>query len=104
MTPKSSRDAPHRLSGVGKWITVSLTTVAALIGLVVNAVGLHRAGILNFFHALLLPIGVGGVISFLEYPPLEIASGVCVLVSVLPLGVRQLRAPDVTVPETRGLV
>ena len=37
MTPKSSRDAPHRLSGVGKWITVSLTTVAALIGLVVNA-------------------------------------------------------------------
>jgi hypothetical protein len=75
-----------------------------IIGLVVNAVGLHRAGILNFFHALLLPIGVGGVISFLEYPPLEIASGVCVLVSVLPLGVRQLRAPDVTVPETRGLV
>jgi hypothetical protein len=69
-----------------------------IIGLVVNAVGLHRAGILNFFHALLLPIGVAGVISFLDYPPLEIASGVCVLVSVLPLGVRQLRAPDATVP------
>jgi hypothetical protein len=69
-----------------------------IIGLVVNAVGLHRAGILNFFRALLLPIGVGGVISFLDYPPLEIASGVCVLVSVLPLGVRQLRPPDAKVP------
>jgi hypothetical protein len=42
-----------------------------LIGLVVNAVGLHRAGMVNFFHALLLPIGVGGVISFLDYPPLD---------------------------------
>jgi hypothetical protein len=67
-----------------------------IIGLVVNAVGLHRAGILNFFHALLLPIGVGGVISFLDYPPLEIASGLCVCASVIPIGVRQLRAKDVT--------
>jgi hypothetical protein len=66
-----------------------------IIGLVVNAVGLHRAGILNFFHALLLPIGVGGVISFLEYPPLEIASGVCVCASVIPVGMRQLRGSDV---------
>lgn len=69
-----------------------------LIGLTVNPVGLHRAGILNFFHALLLPIGVGGVISFLDYPPLEIASGLCVCASVLPLGVRQFRAKDATVP------
>jgi hypothetical protein len=63
----------------------------------VNAVGLHRAGIVNFFHALLLPIGVGGVISFLDSPPLEIASGVCVCVAVIPVGLRQLRAPDATV-------
>jgi hypothetical protein len=70
-----------------------------LVGLVVNAVGLHRAGILNFFHALLLPIGVGGIISFLDIPLLEIASAICVCVSVLPLGVRQLRAKDATVPE-----
>src|SRR5512132_411400 len=70
-----------------------------IIGLVVNAVGLHRAGIVNFFLALLLPIGVGGVISFLDYPPLEIASGLCVCVAVLPVGLRQLRAKDATVPE-----
>jgi hypothetical protein len=74
-----------------------------LIGLAVNAVGLHRAGILHFGFALLLPIGVGGVISFLDYPPLEIASGVCVLVGVLPVGVRQLRqlrAPDDAVSQS----
>jgi hypothetical protein len=82
------------------WVLIPVFGVFSLliIGLVVTCVGLHRAGILNFFHALLLPIGVGGVISFLDYPPLEIASGVCVLVSVLPLGVRQLRPPDAKVP------
>jgi hypothetical protein len=69
-----------------------------LIGLVVTCVGLHRAGIVNFFLALLLPIGVAGVISFLDYPPLEIASGLCLCISVLPIGVRQLRTPDATVP------
>ncbi|MDA0166026.1 hypothetical protein OM076_37525 [Solirubrobacter ginsenosidimutans] len=63
-----------------------------IIGLVVNAVGLHRSGIVNFFHALLLPIGVTGVISFLDYPPLEIGSGLCVCAAVIPIGVRQLRA------------
>jgi hypothetical protein len=67
-----------------------------IIGLVVTCVGLHRAGILNFFLALLLPIGVAGVISFLDYPPLEIASGLCLCISVLPVGVRQLRASDAT--------
>jgi hypothetical protein len=65
-----------------------------VIGLVVTCVGEHRAGILNFGLALLLPIGVVGVLSFLEYPPLLIASGLCVCASVIPVGVRQLRAPD----------
>jgi hypothetical protein len=69
-----------------------------IIGLVVTAVGLHRAGILHLGFALLLPIGVAGVISFLDYPPLEIASGVCVCVSVIPVGVRLLRGHDVTAP------
>jgi hypothetical protein len=72
-----------------------------IIGLVVTAVGLHRAGIATYFRALLLPIGVTGVISFLDYPPLEIASGVCVLIAVLPVGLQQLRARDVTVPAQR---
>lgn len=63
----------------------------AIIGLVVTAIGLHRAGVLHLGWALLLPIGVAGVISFLDYRPLEIASGVCVLLSVFPVGVRLLR-------------
>ena len=66
-----------------------------IIGLSVIAVGLHRAGIAPFWRAVLLPIGVAGVISFLDYPPLEIASGLCVAAALLPIGVRQLRgAPD----------
>jgi hypothetical protein len=81
------------------WVLIPVFGVFSLliIGLVVTCVGLHRAGILNFFHALLLPIGVAGVISFLDYPPLEIASGLCVCLSVIPVGVRglrALRAPD----------
>jgi hypothetical protein len=68
-----------------------------IIGLVVTAVGLHRAGIAPFWRAVLLPIGVAGVISFLDYPPLEIASGLAVCVSVIPVGMRQLRAPSVEV-------
>jgi hypothetical protein len=39
------------------------------------------------------------VISFLDYPPLEIASGLCVCVAVIPVGVRQLRTPDATIPQ-----
>jgi hypothetical protein len=78
------------------WVLIPVFGVFTLliVGLVVTCVGLHRAGIVNFFHALLLPIGVGGVLSFLDYPPLEIASGICVCVSVIPVGVRQLRARD----------
>ena len=82
------------------WVLIPVFGVFTLliVGLVVTCIGLHRAGILNFFHALLLPIGVGGVISFLDYPPLEIAAGVCVCVSVLPVGVRQLRARNDATP------
>jgi Domain of unknown function (DUF4386) len=80
------------------WVLIPVFGVFSLliIGLVVTCVGLHRAGIVNFWLALLLPIGVTGVISFLDYPPLEIASGLCVCASVLPVGVRQLRTPDAT--------
>jgi hypothetical protein len=85
------------------WVLIPVFGVFTLliIGLVVTCVGLHRAGIVNFFHALLLPIGVGGVLSFLDYPPLEIASGLCVCASVIPIGVRQLRAPDDAVSQAR---
>ena len=68
-----------------------------VIGLVVTCVGLHRAGILHFGLALLLPLGVVGILTSLEYPPLLIASGLCVCASVGTVGVRQLRAPDAMV-------
>ena len=67
-----------------------------IIGLFVNGVGLHRAGILHFGFALLLPIGVLGVISTLNHPVLQIASALCVCAGVLPVGVRQLRASHAT--------
>jgi hypothetical protein len=70
-----------------------------IIGLFVNGVGLHRAGILHFGFALLLPIGVAGVISTLNHPVLQIASALCVCAGVLPVGVRQLRASDAPVPQ-----
>ena len=77
-------------------ILVPLTAVflTLVIGLLVTCVGLHRAGILPFWVALLMPIGVIGVLSFLEYPPLLIASGLCLCASIGTVGVRQLRAPD----------
>ncbi|HUO52820.1 MAG TPA: Ig-like domain-containing protein [Gemmatimonadaceae bacterium] len=43
MTPKKVAEIPARLSGLGKWITVTLTTLAALIGLLVNARNLGLA-------------------------------------------------------------
>jgi hypothetical protein len=45
----------------------------------------------------LLPIGIIGILTFLEYPPLLIAPGLCVYASVGTVGVRQLREPDATV-------
>jgi hypothetical protein len=77
-------------------IPVSAVFTLLVIGLVVISFALHHAGISRFWLALLLPIGVVGVISFLDYPPLEIASGLCVCASVIPVGVRQLRASDET--------
>jgi hypothetical protein len=43
-----------------------------------------------------MPIGIIGVISFLEYPPLLIGSALLLLVGFGTVGVRQLRAPDAT--------
>jgi hypothetical protein len=92
------------LANKGVSIPTGIVFGLLVIGLIVTCVGEHRAGIQTFVLALLLPIGVVGVLSFLEYPPLEIASGLCVCASVGTVGVRQLRAPDVTVPAQRALV
>jgi hypothetical protein len=80
-------------------IPISIVFTLLVIGLVVTAVGLHRVGILPLWLGLLLPIGVVGVLSFLEYPPLLIVlGGLFVCASVGTVGVRQLRTPDATVP------
>jgi hypothetical protein len=84
------------LANTAVGIPTSIVFLILVIGLVVTCIGLHRAGILNFWLALLLPIGIVGVLSFLETPPLEIASGLCVCASVGTVGVRQLRTPDAT--------
>jgi hypothetical protein len=85
------------LANTAVLIPTSIVFTLLVIGLVVTGVGLHRAGILHFGLALLLPIGVVGILSFLEYPPLLIASGLCVCASVGTVGVRQLRTPDAPV-------
>ena len=76
--------------------SVSVVFLLLIIGLCVIGVGLHRAAILPLWLGLLMPIGVLGALSFLEYPPLLIASALLLLVSIGTVGVRQLLAPDAT--------
>jgi hypothetical protein len=88
------------LANTAVTIPTGLVFLTLVTGLVVTCVGLHRAGILNFFLALLLPIGVVSVLSFLEYPPLLIVlGGLSLCASLGTVGVRQLRTPDATVPQ-----
>jgi len=87
------------LANVPVGIPTSLVFLILVVGLIVTCVGMHRAHILNLFLALLLPLGVIGVLSFLQWPPLEIASGAAVCISVMTVGVRQLRARGTTAPE-----
>jgi hypothetical protein len=84
------------LANTAVLIPTSIMFGILVTGLIVTCVGLHRAGILHYGLALLLPIGVVGIMSFLEYPPLLIAAGLCVCASIGTVGVRQLRAQDVT--------
>ena len=84
------------LANTAVLIPTSIMFAILVTGLIVTCVGLHRAGILHFGLALLLPIGIVGIMSFLEYPPLLIAAGLCVCASIGTVGVRQLRAQDVT--------
>lgn len=84
-------------------VPVSVVFFLLIIGLCVLAVGLHRAGIIPLWLGLLIPIGVLGVISFLEYPPLLIGSTLLLLASFGTVGVRQLRAPEGTLSEARSI-
>jgi hypothetical protein len=71
---------------------VTVVFLLLIAGLCVIAVGLHRAGILPLWLGLFMPIGIFGVISTLEYPPLLIGSALLLLASFGTVGVRQLRA------------
>jgi hypothetical protein len=51
--------------------------------------------------SLLLPLGVIGVLSFLDYPPLLIGAGLLLCASVGIVGVRQLPAPNEAVSQAR---
>ena len=86
------------LANQGVAIPTGIVFTLLVIGLIVTSVGAHRAGIVNVALALLLPVGIVGILSFLEFPPLEIAAGLCVCAALIPVGVRQLRTQDVTMP------
>jgi hypothetical protein len=75
-------------------VPVSIVFTTLIIGLSVLAVGLHRAGLMPLWRGLLFPIGVVGLLSFLEYPPLLIGSALLIVASVGLFGLQQLRAPD----------
>jgi hypothetical protein len=87
------------LANTNVTIPTGIVFMILVTGLIVTCIGEHRAGIQNMFLALLLPVSIVGVLSFLNYPPLLIASGLCACASIGTVGVRQLRARDVTVPE-----
>jgi hypothetical protein len=82
-------------------IPVTAVFLLLLVGLCFLVAGLARAGIMRFWQGLLMPLGVIGVLSFLEYPPLLIGSGLLLCASVGIVGVRQLRAPDDAAAEAR---
>jgi hypothetical protein len=75
-------------------VPITIVFLLLIIGLSVLCVGLHRAAIIPFWLALLMPIGVVGVISSLEYPPVLIGSALLLVASMGTVGLRQLRAPD----------
>ena len=64
------------------------------IGLIVLAVGLHRAGVLPTWLAVLMPVGMAGVAGALDYRPLLVLSALFLLASFGTVGVRLLRAPN----------
>ena len=83
-------------------IPVSVVFFLLIIGLCVIALALHRVGIIPIWLALLMPIGILGVISFLEYPPLLIGSALLLVASFGTVGIRQLRALDAVAPGRDG--
>ncbi len=85
-----------------KFIETALTSMSILIpimlvfsllpiGLGVLAVGTARGGILPTWLAVLMPVGMFGIASFLEYPIPLVLSGLALLASFGTVGVRLLK-------------
>jgi hypothetical protein len=77
-------------------IAVLLVFFLLVAGLIVLAVGLHRAGVLRGWLAWLMPVGMPGMASFLEFPVPLVISALALLASFGVVGVKLLRAPDRT--------
>jgi hypothetical protein len=66
------------------------------LGLVMLAVGTTRAGILPIWLSVLMPVGMVGMASFLQFPILLVLSALALLASFGTVGVKMLRAPNGT--------
>ncbi|MFG2991216.1 hypothetical protein ACGFZK_18355 [Streptomyces sp. NPDC048257] len=75
-------------------IPVLLVFTLLPVGLIVLAVGLHRAGVAPGWLAALMPLGMVGVAGSLQYPVLLVISALALLVSFGTVGVKLLRAPS----------
>lgn len=73
---------------------VMLVFLLLLIGLAMIAVGLSRAGVIPLPLALLMPIGMAGMASFLEFPVPLVLSALALLASFGVVGVKLLREPS----------
>jgi hypothetical protein len=89
----------NALSSTPILIPVFVVFLLLLIGLSVLAVGLHRAGVLPLWLGVLMPLGMTGIASFLEYPVPLVLSAVALLASFGTVGVRLLRAPNGTLSQ-----
>jgi hypothetical protein len=82
------------LHTAGLMVPVLLVFTLLPIGLVVLAVGLGRAGVLPYWLALLMPIGMAGIAGTLQYPIALVLSGLALVASFGFVGVKLLRAPS----------
>jgi hypothetical protein len=82
------------LSSMPIMIPILLVFSLLPIGLGVLAVGAVRGGILPAWLAVLMPVGMTGMASFLEHPIPLVLSALALLASFGTLGVKLLRAPN----------
>ncbi|MFD9417236.1 DUF4386 family protein [Streptomyces goshikiensis] len=84
-------------------IPVLLVFTLLPIGLIVLAVGVHRAGIAPEWLAALMALGMVGVAATLQYPVLLVISALALLAGFGTVGVKLLRAPSASRPGVTGV-